>query len=162
MKEKTIVVPGIFFDINPSHRRDLFESPCHHFVRISFGPPIADLDKGALLFPLSKASYSSPLTIQQASMLLSASLTKPTGTVCAPSATATKSPSMAPAAWLATTLSLHEGRLEWTHAYERLLFPFSCYESHVFRSCTSYFLWVDFCCQIHAFPVFLFRLFVNR
>jgi len=46
LKEKTIVVPGIFFDINPEHRRDLFESPCHHFVRISFGPPLEVLDKG--------------------------------------------------------------------------------------------------------------------
>ncbi|KAF9512776.1 hypothetical protein BS47DRAFT_1372727 [Hydnum rufescens UP504] len=46
LKEKTIVVPGIFFEINPAHRRDLFSSPCHHFVRISFGPPLADLDKG--------------------------------------------------------------------------------------------------------------------
>lgn len=40
------MIPGIFFDINPSHRRNLFNSPCHHFVRLSFGPPIEDLDKG--------------------------------------------------------------------------------------------------------------------
>jgi len=46
LKEQTIVIPGIFFDINPSHRRNLFKSPCHHFVRISFGPPLEDLDKG--------------------------------------------------------------------------------------------------------------------
>jgi aspartate/methionine/tyrosine aminotransferase len=46
LKEKTIVIPGIFFDINPSHRRNLFSSPCHHFVRLSFGPPLEDLDKG--------------------------------------------------------------------------------------------------------------------
>ncbi|TFK54641.1 PLP-dependent transferase [Heliocybe sulcata] len=46
LKEKTIVIPGIFFDINPSHRRNLFESPCHHFVRLSFGPPLEALDKG--------------------------------------------------------------------------------------------------------------------
>ncbi|EIM89782.1 PLP-dependent transferase [Stereum hirsutum FP-91666 SS1] len=46
LKEKTIVIPGIFFDINPSHRRNLFSSPCHHFVRLSFGPPMEDLDKG--------------------------------------------------------------------------------------------------------------------
>jgi hypothetical protein len=43
----TLICPvGIFFDINPSHRRDLFKSPCHHFVRISFGPPMEDLVKG--------------------------------------------------------------------------------------------------------------------
>ncbi|KAF9013940.1 pyridoxal phosphate-dependent transferase [Cyathus striatus] len=46
LKEKTIVIPGIFFDVNPSHRRNLFNSPCHHFVRISFGPPLEDLDRG--------------------------------------------------------------------------------------------------------------------
>ncbi|CCA66656.1 related to aspartate aminotransferase [Serendipita indica DSM 11827] len=46
LREKTIVVPGIFFEINPSHRRDLFRSPCHHFVRLSFGPPLKDLDMG--------------------------------------------------------------------------------------------------------------------
>jgi len=46
LKEKTIVIPGIFFDVDPNHRRNLFNSPCHHFVRISFGPPLADLDKG--------------------------------------------------------------------------------------------------------------------
>lgn len=46
LKEKTIVIPGIFFDINPAHRRNLFSSPCHHFVRLSFGPPLEDLDKG--------------------------------------------------------------------------------------------------------------------
>lgn len=46
LKQKVIVVPGIFFDINPAHRRNLFCSPCHHFVRLSFGPPLAQLEKG--------------------------------------------------------------------------------------------------------------------
>nr|XP_018262300.1 uncharacterized protein I303_05316 [Kwoniella dejecticola CBS 10117]OBR84458.1 hypothetical protein I303_05316 [Kwoniella dejecticola CBS 10117] len=46
LKEKTICVPGIFFDINPSHRRNLFHSPCHHFVRLSFGPKLEELDRG--------------------------------------------------------------------------------------------------------------------
>ncbi|KAG1472422.1 hypothetical protein G6F56_001549 [Rhizopus delemar] len=46
LKEKVIVVPGIFFDVNPSHRRELFESPCHHFVRLSFGPPMEEVKKG--------------------------------------------------------------------------------------------------------------------
>lgn len=46
LKEKTITVPGIFFDVNPSHRRDLFASPCHHFLRLSFGPPLDQLDRG--------------------------------------------------------------------------------------------------------------------
>lgn len=46
LKQKVIVVPGIFFDINPAHRRNLFSSPCHHFVRLSFGPPMCQLVKG--------------------------------------------------------------------------------------------------------------------
>lgn len=40
------VVPGIFFDLNPAKRRDLFDSPCHHFVRISYGPRMEVLKKG--------------------------------------------------------------------------------------------------------------------
>lgn len=43
---KVIVVPGIFFDVNPSKRRDLFHSPCHHYVRISFGPSMEVLKRG--------------------------------------------------------------------------------------------------------------------
>ncbi|KLT45542.1 PLP-dependent transferase [Cutaneotrichosporon oleaginosum] len=46
LKEKCIVVPGIFFDINPSHRRNLLDSPCRHFVRLSFGPRMEVLDRG--------------------------------------------------------------------------------------------------------------------
>ncbi|KAI9863995.1 MAG: hypothetical protein M1824_006033 [Vezdaea acicularis] len=46
LKEKVIVVPGIFFDLNPSRRRDLFDSPCHHFVRLSYGPRMDVLRKG--------------------------------------------------------------------------------------------------------------------
>lgn len=46
LEEKVIVVPGIFFDLNPSKRRDLFDSPCHHFVRISYGPNLELLRKG--------------------------------------------------------------------------------------------------------------------
>lgn len=46
LKEKCIVVPGIFFDVNPSHRRSLLDSPCRHFVRLSFGPNMQVLDRG--------------------------------------------------------------------------------------------------------------------
>lgn len=40
------MVPGAFFDLNPSQRRNLFSSPCHHFVRLSFGPKLEELDRG--------------------------------------------------------------------------------------------------------------------
>ena len=40
------MVPGIFFDLNPAKRRDLFDSPCHHFVRLSYGPRMEVLEMG--------------------------------------------------------------------------------------------------------------------
>ncbi|KAI1432370.1 pyridoxal phosphate-dependent transferase [Xylaria sp. CBS 124048] len=46
LEEKVIVVPGIFFDLNPARRRDLFDSPCHHFVRFSYGPRPSELERG--------------------------------------------------------------------------------------------------------------------
>ncbi|KAI9717138.1 MAG: hypothetical protein M1812_004886 [Candelaria pacifica] len=46
LQEKVIVVPGIFFDLNPAKRRDLFDSPCHHFIRLSYGPKMETLKKG--------------------------------------------------------------------------------------------------------------------
>jgi len=46
LEEKVIVVPGIFFDLNPSRRRDLFDSPCHHFIRFSYGPKMETLRQG--------------------------------------------------------------------------------------------------------------------
>lgn len=46
LDEKVIVVPGIFFDLNPARRRDLFDSPCHHFVRFSYGPRMDTLKMG--------------------------------------------------------------------------------------------------------------------
>ncbi|KAJ3083748.1 hypothetical protein HDU99_006635 [Rhizoclosmatium hyalinum] len=46
LDEKMICVPGIFFDINPGKRRDLAASPYQGFVRLSFGPPMDELEKG--------------------------------------------------------------------------------------------------------------------
>lgn len=46
IKEKVIVVPGIFFDVNPGKRRDLFNSPCQSYVRLSFGPDMDQIKKG--------------------------------------------------------------------------------------------------------------------
>ena len=48
LKEKVIVVPGIFFDLNPSKRSDLFDSPCHHFVRVSYGPKVCSCSVGVV------------------------------------------------------------------------------------------------------------------
>lgn len=46
LREKVIVVPGQFFDINPSHRRNLLDSPCNSYVRLSFGPTLEEIDRG--------------------------------------------------------------------------------------------------------------------
>jgi len=46
LEKRVIVVPGIFFDLNPAKRRDLFDSPCHHFVRLSYGPRLETLEMG--------------------------------------------------------------------------------------------------------------------
>lgn len=72
LKERVIVVPGQFFDVNPSSkpfslaisrrhrahplivsstdRRNLLDSPCDKFVRLSFGPPLEELDRGTWNF----------------------------------------------------------------------------------------------------------------
>ncbi len=44
LKEKTIVVPGIFFDVNPGQRRK--HSRYDNFVRLSFGPNMDTLQLG--------------------------------------------------------------------------------------------------------------------
>ncbi|KAG5354477.1 Aromatic-amino-acid aminotransferase 2 [Yarrowia sp. B02] len=46
LKEKVIVVPGIFFDLNPLARRELDDSPYYHFVRLSYGPDMDALKMG--------------------------------------------------------------------------------------------------------------------
>ncbi|CAN6631264.1 hypothetical protein TRVA0_013S00650 [Trichomonascus vanleenenianus] len=46
LKERVIVVPGMFFDLNPLARRELHDSPMFHFVRISYGPDMATLKRG--------------------------------------------------------------------------------------------------------------------
>lgn len=46
LKFKVICVPGIMFDVNPNKRRELFSSPYHHYVRLSIGPPMEQLEKG--------------------------------------------------------------------------------------------------------------------
>ena len=48
LKEKTIVVPGVFFDVNPGHRRT--QSRYQNYCRISFGPEIEKLELGLAAF----------------------------------------------------------------------------------------------------------------
>jgi aspartate/methionine/tyrosine aminotransferase len=49
LERKTILVPGVFFDVNPGKRRAGYPSRFRHHVRVSFGPPeesvMAGLDR---------------------------------------------------------------------------------------------------------------------
>ena len=46
VRHKVIIVPGIFFDINPRDIRNIRNSKCISFVRFSYGPGIENLEKG--------------------------------------------------------------------------------------------------------------------
>ena len=46
LEQKVICVPGLFFDVNPGHRRSPRLSRFHNYVRLSFGPPYEDVRKG--------------------------------------------------------------------------------------------------------------------
>ncbi len=41
-----IIVPGVFFDINPGKRRPDRASRFGHFARFSFGPPLQEIERG--------------------------------------------------------------------------------------------------------------------
>jgi len=46
LDHKVICVPGVFFDVNPGRRRSRLISRFHQHVRLSFGPPLADVERG--------------------------------------------------------------------------------------------------------------------
>lgn len=46
LDHKVIIVPGVFFDINPGHRRPDRSSRMASFARFSFGPPLTELERG--------------------------------------------------------------------------------------------------------------------
>ena len=46
LEEKVIVVPGVFFDINPGKRRPDRASRFGHYARFSFGPPQSEINGG--------------------------------------------------------------------------------------------------------------------
>lgn len=46
LEHKVIIVPGVFFDINPGHRRPDRESRMGNFARFSFGPPMNEIKRG--------------------------------------------------------------------------------------------------------------------
>jgi N-succinyldiaminopimelate aminotransferase len=46
LERQVICVPGLFFDINPGHRRAAHLSRFHQYVRISFGPSLEEVSRG--------------------------------------------------------------------------------------------------------------------
>lgn len=46
IQARVIVVPGVFFDVNPGKRRSHIPSRLTHFIRVSFGPPEAQIREG--------------------------------------------------------------------------------------------------------------------
>jgi aspartate/methionine/tyrosine aminotransferase len=46
LERKVITVPGVFFDVNPGRRRARRLSRFHEHVRLSFGPPIDEVERG--------------------------------------------------------------------------------------------------------------------
>jgi len=46
LEYKVICVPGEFFDVDPGKRRSHIPSRLSHYVRISYGPPIAEVMRG--------------------------------------------------------------------------------------------------------------------
>ena len=46
LERKVITVPGVFFDVNPGRRRARRLSRFHEHVRLSFGPPIGEVQRG--------------------------------------------------------------------------------------------------------------------
>jgi aspartate/methionine/tyrosine aminotransferase len=46
LEKKVIVVPGVFFDINPGQRRPDRASRFENYARFSFGPPLEEIKRG--------------------------------------------------------------------------------------------------------------------
>lgn len=46
LEQKVISVPGSFFDVDPGHRREHIPSRLEHYIRLSFGPPMRELELG--------------------------------------------------------------------------------------------------------------------
>jgi aspartate/methionine/tyrosine aminotransferase len=46
LEHRVICVPGVFFDVNPGHRRAQHLSRFHHYARLSFGPSIEEVRRG--------------------------------------------------------------------------------------------------------------------
>ena len=46
LRRRVITVPGIFFDVNPGKRRSQLRSRLQKYVRLSYGPPLAEVSRG--------------------------------------------------------------------------------------------------------------------
>jgi DNA-binding transcriptional MocR family regulator len=46
LANQVICVPGVFFDVNPGQRRGRHFARFRHHVRLSFGPPMDEVERG--------------------------------------------------------------------------------------------------------------------
>ena len=46
LERRVITVPGVFFDVNPGRRRARHLSRFHQHLRLSFGPPMDEVERG--------------------------------------------------------------------------------------------------------------------
>ena len=46
LEKQVITVPGVFFDVNPGRRRARHLSRFHQHLRLSFGPPMEEIERG--------------------------------------------------------------------------------------------------------------------
>ncbi len=46
LAQKVICVPGVFFDVNPGQRRSRRLARFRQHVRLSFGPPMEEVERG--------------------------------------------------------------------------------------------------------------------
>jgi DNA-binding transcriptional MocR family regulator len=46
LDHRVITVPGVFFDVNPGHRRAQRLSRFHQHARLSFGPSLDEVSRG--------------------------------------------------------------------------------------------------------------------
>jgi aspartate/methionine/tyrosine aminotransferase len=46
LERQVITVPGVFFDVNPGRRRSQYHSRFHQHLRLSFGPPHEEIERG--------------------------------------------------------------------------------------------------------------------
>lgn len=58
LERKVICIPGVFFDVDPGHRRSHIPSPLSNYIRISYGPKLAEVNRGLDKLALMISDFS--------------------------------------------------------------------------------------------------------